>query len=180
MRHGNKVNHLGRTYGHRKALLSNLANALFVKKRIITTIAKAKELRVFVEPLLTKSKTNSTHSRRTVFSNLQNKEAVKELFDVIAGKIANRPGGYTRIVRIGNRLGDNAEMCVIELVDFNDIYTTDKKASSSKAKRSRRGGGKAKDEVKPVAEKLEEKAAEVEEEVKDSIQEAEVVEKGEE
>ncbi|MBX7227657.1 MAG: 50S ribosomal protein L17 [Chitinophagales bacterium] len=180
MRHGNKVNHLGRTYGHRKALLSNLANALFVKKRIITTLAKAKELRVFVEPLLTKAKTNSTHSRRTVFSNLQNKEAVKELFDVIAAKIANRPGGYTRIVRIGNRLGDNAEMCVIELVDFNDIYTTDKKASSAKTKRSRRGGGKAKEESKPVAEKLEEKAAEVEEEVKDVVEEAEGEEKGEE
>jgi large subunit ribosomal protein L17 len=126
MRHGNKVNNLGRTASHRKAMLSNMASSLILHKRINTTVAKAKALRGYVEPLLTKSKTDSTHNRRTVFSYLQNKEIVSELFREVAPKIANRNGGYTRIIRTGYRLGDNAEMCMIELVDFNEIYTNEK------------------------------------------------------
>lgn len=140
MRHGNKVNNLSRTAPHRKAMLSNMACSLIQHKRINTTIAKAKALRVYVEPLLTKSKTDSTHSRRTVFSYLQNKEIVTELFRDVAPKIADRPGGYTRIIRTGYRLGDNAEMCLIELVDFNELYTND--TSKKTTRRSRRGGKK--------------------------------------
>jgi large subunit ribosomal protein L17 len=121
MRHGNKVNHLGRKSDHRKAMLSNMANSLIEHKRINTTVAKAKALRGFVEPLITKSKTDSTHSRRTVFSYLKNKDAVSVLFRDIAPKVATRNGGYTRIIRTGFRLGDNAEMCMIELVDFNEL-----------------------------------------------------------
>ncbi|MFM6964858.1 MAG: 50S ribosomal protein L17 [Sphingomonadales bacterium] len=137
MRHGNKVNHLGRKTGHRKAMLSNMACSLIEHKRITTTIAKAKTLRGFIEPLLTKSKTDSTHSRRVVFSYLQSKEAVTELFREIAPKIATRDGGYTRIIRTGYRLGDNAEMCMIELVDFNELYNNTAKKTT---RRSRRGG----------------------------------------
>jgi large subunit ribosomal protein L17 len=133
MRHGNKINHLGRKTGHRKAMLQNMACSLIEHKRITTTIAKAKTLRVFIEPLLTKSKTDSTHSRRVVFSYLQSKDAVTELFREVAPKVANREGGYTRIIRTGYRLGDNAEMCMIELVDFNEKTT----------RRSRRGGKSA-------------------------------------
>ena len=140
MRHGKKVNHLGRTASHRKAMMSNLACSLITHKRIVTTLAKAKALRVYVEPLITKSKTDSTHSRRTVFSYLQNKEVLAELFRDVAPKVADRPGGYTRIIRTGNRLGDNAEMCLIELVDFNEIYTKDAKKTTTR--RSRRGGSK--------------------------------------
>jgi large subunit ribosomal protein L17 len=140
MRHGNKVNNLGRKSAHRKAMLSNMACSLIEHKRINTTIAKAKALRTFVEPLLTKSKTDSTHSRRTVFSYLQNKDIVTELFREVAPKIANREGGYTRIIRTGYRLGDNAEMCLIELVDFNELYTNDKAKKTTR--RSRRGGAK--------------------------------------
>ena len=125
MRHGKKNNHLGRTASHRSAMLSNMASSLLLHKRINTTVAKAKALRVYIEPLLTKSKTDSTHSRRIVFSQLQNKEVVTELFREIAPKIASRPGGYTRIIRTGYRLGDNAEMCLIELVDFNEIYSNE-------------------------------------------------------
>ena len=121
MRHGNKVNHLGRKSDHRKAMLSNMANSLIEHKRINTTVAKAKALRGYVEPLITKSKTDSTHSRRTVFSYLKNKDAVSSLFRDIAPKVATRSGGYTRIIRTGFRLGDNAEMCMIELVDFNEL-----------------------------------------------------------
>jgi len=139
MRHGKKVNHLGRTASHRKAMMSNLACSLITHKRIVTTLAKAKALRVYVEPLITKSKTDSTHSRRTVFSYLQNKEVLAELFRDVAPKVADRPGGYTRIIRTGNRLGDNAEMCLIELVDFNEIYTKDAKKTT---RRSRRGSSK--------------------------------------
>ena len=139
MRHGNKVNHLGRKTGHLKAMLSNMACSLLEHKRITTTLAKAKSLRVFVEPILTKSKNDTTHSRRLVFSHLQNKEVVTELFRDIALKIANRNGGYTRIIRTGFRLGDNAEMCIIELVDYNDIYTNEKAKKTTR--RSRRGGG---------------------------------------
>ena len=121
MRHGKKFNHLGRKAAHRKAMLSNMASSLIEHKRINTTVAKAKELRKFVEPLITRSKENTTHNRRVVFSYLQNKYAVTELFNEVAGKIGDRPGGYTRIIKTGTRLGDNAEMCMIELVDFNDI-----------------------------------------------------------
>jgi large subunit ribosomal protein L17 len=138
MRHGNKLNHLGRKSAHRKAMLSNMACSLIEHKRISTTIAKAKALRVYVEPLLTKSKTDSTHSRRIVFSYLQSKEVVSELFRDVAPKIATRNGGYTRIIRLGYRLGDNAEMCMIELVDFNEIYTNEEVKKTTR--RSRRGG----------------------------------------
>lgn len=139
MRHGKKFNHLGRKTAHRKAMLSNMACSLIEHKRITTTLAKAKALRGFVEPLLTKSKTDSTHSRRTVFGYLQNKEVVSELFRDIAPKIADRPGGYTRIIRLGYRLGDNAEMCMIELVDFNEIYSNE--SAKKTTRRSRRGTG---------------------------------------
>lgn len=139
MRHGKKNNSLSRTSAHRKAMLSNMACSLIEHKRINTTVAKAKALRVYLEPLLTKSKTDSTHSRRIVFKYLQSKEATTELFREISPKIADRPGGYLRIIRIGNRLGDNAEMCMIELVDFNDLMT--KEPKEKKTRRSRRGGG---------------------------------------
>jgi large subunit ribosomal protein L17 len=148
MRHGNKVNHLGRKTGHRKAMLQNMACSLIEHKRITTTIAKAKTLRVFIEPLLTKSKTDSTHSRRVVFSYLQSKEAVTELFREVAPKIATRDGGYTRIIRTGYRLGDNAEMCMIELVDFNELYNNN---TSKKTTRRSRRGGKASEGVTAVA-----------------------------
>ena len=141
MRHGKKVNHLSRKKGHRRSLLSNMACSLIEHKSISTTLAKAKALRVYVEPLLTKSKTDSTHSRRTVFSYLQNKDAVSELFRDVAPKIATRNGGYTRIIRTGYRLGDNAEMCMIELVDFNEVYT--KEETTKTTRRSRRGGKKS-------------------------------------
>lgn len=139
MRHGKKVNHLGRKSAHRKAMLSNMACSLIEHKRITTTLAKAKALRVYVEPLITKSKTDSTHSRRTVFSYLGSKEVVSELFRDVAPKVADRPGGYTRIIRLGYRLGDNAEMCMIELVDFNELMLNDTTKKSS-TRRSRRGG----------------------------------------
>lgn len=141
MRHGKKVNHLSRKKGHRRSLLSNMACSLIEHKSINTTLAKAKALRVYVEPLLTKSKTDSTHSRRTVFSYLQNKDVVTELFREVAPKIATRNGGYTRIIRTGYRLGDNAEMCMIELVDFNEVYT--KETATKTTRRSRRGGKKS-------------------------------------
>jgi large subunit ribosomal protein L17 len=150
MRHGNTINHLGRTYGHRSSLLSNLANALITQKRIVTTVAKAKELRKFVEPLITKGKDNSTHSRRIVFSYLQNKEAAKELFDVVGPKVSDRPGGYTRIIKAGFRPGDNAEMAYIELVDFNEVYTSASVKSEAK-KKTRRGRKKADKETEAVA-----------------------------
>lgn len=141
MRHGKKINHLGRTAAHRKAMLANMASSLIEHKRINTTVAKAKALKKYVEPLITKSKEDTTHSRRTVFSYLKNKHAVTELFREVAPKVGDRPGGYTRIIKTGNRLGDNAEMCMIELVDFNELYTNGKQASKSKG-RSRRGGKK--------------------------------------
>lgn len=139
MRHGKKFNHLGRTASHRRALLSNLAIALITHKRINTTVAKAKALQTYVEPLLTKSKTDDTNNRRVVFSYLQDKEAVTELFRTIAPKIANRPGGYTRIIKTGFRLGDGADTAMIELVDFNDIYTNakvEKKATTRRGRKS--------------------------------------------
>lgn len=141
MRHGDKVNNLGRKKAHREALLSNLASQLIEHKRIVTTLAKAKALRTFVEPLITKSKQNTTHQRRVVFSYLQNKESIKELFDVISPKIAGRPGGYTRIIKLGTRPGDNAEQALIELVDFNEIYGKAAEAKPEPAKRTRRAGG---------------------------------------
>lgn len=150
MRHGKKVNHLGRKSSHRNAMLSNMASSLILHKRISTTLAKAKALRIYVEPLLTKAKDDTTHSRRVVFSYLQNKESVTVLFRDVASKIADRPGGYTRILKTGNRLGDNAEMCFIELVDYNELMLKDKAPAKAKAT-TRRGGKKKADE--PVAAK---------------------------
>ena len=139
MRHNNKINHLGRTHSHREAMLSNMAVSLIMHKRIFTTLAKAKELRKYVEPLITKSKEDTTHSRRIVFKNLRDKYAVTELFKEVSQKIADRPGGYTRIIKTGNRLGDNASMCFIELVDYNELMLKDKKApAKAKTRRSRR------------------------------------------
>jgi large subunit ribosomal protein L17 len=143
MRHGKKINHLGRKTAHRKAMLSNMACSLIEHKRINTTVAKAKALRTYVEPLLTKSKTDSTHSRRMVFGYLQNKDAVTHLFRDVAPKIADRPGGYTRIIKTGNRLGDNAEMCMIELVDFNELMLNADQPAKKTTRRSRRGGSSA-------------------------------------
>jgi len=145
MRHGKKINHLGRTDSHRKAMLANMASSLIEHKRINTTVAKAKALKVFVEPLITKAKNDNTHNRRTAFRYLRNKYAVAELFREVVDKVGDRPGGYTRIIRTGNRLGDNAEMCLIELVDFNELYTNEKSKSKSGTRRSRRGGKKSSD-----------------------------------
>ena len=170
MRHGDKVNNLGRKSSHRKAMISNMACSLIRHKRINTTIAKAKALKVFVEPLLTKSKTDSTHSRRVVFSYLQDKEIVTELFREIAPKIASRNGGYTRIIKTGYRVGDNAEMCLIELVDFNEIYSND--STKKTTRRSRRGGAKKTTET--VSENVE--SQEDTEDVVVDVTSAEVVE----
>jgi large subunit ribosomal protein L17 len=141
MRHGDKIKNLSRTASHRKALLTNLAIELIKHKRIVTTLTKAKALRTWIEPILTKSKNNSTHSRRIVFSYLQNKEAVAELFDQVAEKIASRPGGYTRVLKLGIRSGDNAEKAMIELVDYNEIYGKGKGETAAPAKKTRRAGG---------------------------------------
>ncbi len=152
MRHGKTDNHLGRTTSHRRALLSNMASSLILHKRITTTVAKAKELRKYVEPLLTKSKEDSTNSRRVVFSYLQNKDSVKELFDNVAEKISSRPGGYTRIIKLGNRLGDNADVCIIELVDYNELLLKDSESKTKTTRRSRRGSSTTKKaEVTEVA-----------------------------
>ena len=142
MRHGKKNNHLGRTAPHRAAMLSNMATSLILHKRIETTVAKAKELRKYAEPLITKAKTDDTNNRRVVFSYLQSKEAIKELFGIVAEKVANRPGGYTRIIKLNNRLGDNAEMCMMELVDFNETMLNVVSETAVKTLRSRRGGVK--------------------------------------
>ena len=142
MRHGKKINPLGRKAAHRKAMLSNMACSLIEHKRIKTTVAKAKALRKFVEPLITKSKNDTTHSRRIVFSHLRQKQIITELFGEVASKVADRQGGYTRILRLGNRLGDNAEMCLIELVDYNEIYTNEKPKKSKSTRRSRGGSKK--------------------------------------
>ncbi|WP_276358794.1 50S ribosomal protein L17 [Daejeonella sp. H1SJ63] len=149
MRHGKKVNHLSRTDSHRKAMLANMASSLILHKRITTTLAKAKALRVYVEPIITKSKDDTTHSRRTVFSYLQNKDVVSILFRDVAAKVANRPGGYTRILKMGNRLGDNASMALIELVDYNEIYKSGEAAAEKKT--TRRRGSKAKKADAPAA-----------------------------
>jgi large subunit ribosomal protein L17 len=153
MRHGKKNNHLGRKEGHRYSLLSNLAVSLITHKRIFTTVAKAKALRVFVEPIITRSKSDSTHSRRMVFADLQNKEAVTELFREVSVKVADRPGGYTRIIKTGNRPGDAAEMCMIELVDFNELLLKEKgtKKAAAKTTRRRSGGKKTTGAAKPAA-----------------------------
>lgn len=154
-------------------MLSNMASSLILEKRITTTVAKAKALRKYVEPLLTKAKTDDTNSRRVVFSYLQNKESVSELFNEVAEKIATRPGGYTRILKTGSRLGDNAEMCIIELVDYNELMVKEESAAKSKTRRSRRGGSKKSDEA-PAAET---KASKAEAKAADAVvEEAEVVE----
>ena len=150
MRHGKAFNHLSRKTAHRKALLTNLAKSLILNKRITTTVAKAKALRKFVEPILTKSKNKDMHSRRTVFSFFQDKVPVKHLFDEVSSKIAQRPGGYTRIIKLGNRLGDNAEICMMELVDYNEQF---KSKARTKLKTTRRSAGKTKN--KPVPESSE-------------------------
>lgn len=162
MRHRKRINHLGRTSSHRQAMLSNMAASLILKKRIFTTLAKAKALRSYVEPLLTKSKEDSTHSRRTVFAYLANKEAVSELFREVSVKIANRPGGYTRILKTGFRKGDGAEMCMMELVDYNPNMLKTVTADEKKTRRSRRG---KKDETAPVAKTTPEKESKKVEEV---------------
>ncbi|MBP3942012.1 50S ribosomal protein L17 [Sphingobacteriaceae bacterium WQ 2009] len=150
MRHGKKINHLGRTDSHRKAMLANMATSLVLHKRIITTLAKAKALRKYVEPLITKAKNDTTHSRRTVFSYLKDKEAVTILFREISEKVATRPGGYTRIIKMENRLGDNAEMAFIELVDYNEVYTT--KVEAPVKKTTRRRAAKKTEEAPEAAE----------------------------
>jgi large subunit ribosomal protein L17 len=154
MRHGKKVAHLGRTNTHRKAMLANMASSLIEHKRINTTVAKAKALKQFVEPLVTRSKEDTTHNRRIVFRALRNKYAVTELFRIVSEKVGNRPGGYTRIIKLGNRLGDNADMALIELVDFNEVYETDK----PKKKKSRRRGAKKAAPAEEVATEVETEA----------------------
>jgi large subunit ribosomal protein L17 len=163
MRHGDKINNLGRKKAHREALLSNLACSLIKHKRIVTTVAKAKALRTYVEPLITKGKTNSTHQRRVVFSYLQDKEAITELFGTIAEKVSGRPGGYTRIIKLGIRPGDAAEQALIELVDFNEIYGKGKGEAKEAAKKTRRGRGAK----KPDEAKAREETTETKEEVKE-------------
>jgi len=184
MRHGKKVNHLSRKAGHRKALLKNMANSLIEHKRINTTLAKARALRKYVEPLITKAKSDTTHSRRVVFSYLQNKESVKELFGPIAVKVGDRPGGYIRIIKTGFRMRDGAEMAIIELVDFNEVMLTAAKdggASKGKKRRTRRGGSKKTVETAAavatpaVAEAAEEIAEEVEDETTEETVEEAVV-----
>jgi large subunit ribosomal protein L17 len=157
MRHGDKIKNLSRTKAHRDALLSNLACQLIEHKSIVTTLAKAKALRVYVEPLITKGKENTTHQRRVVFSYLQDKEAVKELFGNVAEKVAGRPGGYTRIIKLGARVGDNAERGMIELVDFNEIYGKGKGEAKAPAKKTRRAGGAKKKAETTATEKAEDK-----------------------
>ena len=155
MRHNKKVNHLGRKSAHRQALLSNMASSLILHKRIFTTVAKAKALRVYVEPLITKAKDDSTHSRRVVFSYLENKEAITELFRNVIVKVGDRPGGYTRILRTGNRLGDNAEMCMMELVDYNENMLGAKE-TKKKVRRSRKKAADTTAEAAPAQEEKEE------------------------
>jgi len=155
MRHGKKDNHLSRTHSHREAMLQNMASSLIMHKRIETTVAKAKELRKFVEPILTRAKDDNNQNRKVVFQTLANKETIKELFGAVADKIANRPGGYTRIIKLGNRQGDNAETCMIELVDFNELLlgaAAEKATATTRTRRSRRSGGSKAEgaEVAPV------------------------------
>lgn len=176
MRHRKGFNHLSRKSAHRKAMLSNMATSLIIDKRIKTTIAKAKALRLYVEPLITKSKEDSTHSRRVVFSYLQNKESVSELFREVAVKVGTRPGGYTRIIKTGSRLGDNAEMCIIELVDYNELMLSEKEATTKTAKKTRRRSKKKPTDVQ--SEVVETVAEEVVTEEKiEEVQETKAVEK---
>jgi large subunit ribosomal protein L17 len=156
MRHGKKFNHLSRTASHRKAMLSNMATSLIVNKRITTTVAKAKALRKYIEPLITKAKVDDTNSRRVVFSYLQDKSSVQELFGEVADKVASRPGGYTRIIKTETRLGDNADMCIIELVDYNELLLKDSEPQKTKTRRSRRGGKSKKAEETKVVEAVSE------------------------
>lgn len=175
MRHGKKINHLGRTASHRKAMLSNMAASLILHKRISTTLAKAKELKKFVEPLVTRAKEDTTHNRRIAFSYLKSKEAIKSLFGEVIEKVGTRPGGYTRIIKTGFRLGDNAEMCIIELVDFNELMLKDAAPAKKTTRRSRRSSGAETSALAPAAPKAAAKAAApVVEEA--PIAEAEVVE----
>lgn len=153
MRHGKKINHLGRKTAHRKSMLSNMACSLIEHKRINTTVAKAKALKVFVEPLITKAKEDTTHNRRLVFQKVRSKYAVSELFRDVVAKVGDRPGGYTRIIKLGNRLGDNADMALIELVDYNETYTSDKPAK----KKTRRRGGKKSADAEQAPAKTEDK-----------------------
>jgi large subunit ribosomal protein L17 len=179
MRHNRVINHLGRTSSHRKAMLSNMATSLILHKRITTTTAKAKALRTFVEPLITKSKEDSTNSRRVVFSYLKDKTAVSELFREVSPKIAERPGGYTRILKIGNRIGDNADMCILELVDYNEAMLggeaaktkTTRRRKSSKKKEDSVTEAKAPKAAKVKSEKTEKTAAKTEEAAEESVQE---------
>jgi large subunit ribosomal protein L17 len=174
MRHGKKFNHLGRTASHRKAMLSNMGASLLLHKRISTTLAKAKELKKFVEPLVTRAKEDSTHNRRIAFSYLKSKEAIKALFGEVIEKVGTRPGGYTRIIKTGFRLGDNAEMCIIELVDFNELMLKDATPAKKTTRRSRRSTGDAPAPAAPKAAKVEAAPAPAVEE--SPIAEAEVVE----
>lgn len=167
MRHGKKFNHLGRQTAHRKSMLANMACSLIEHKRINTTVAKAKALKQFVEPMITKSKTDTTHSRRIVMSRLRQKDAVIELFRDVAVKVADRPGGYTRIIKLGNRLGDNADMAMIELVDYNEIYNVNKPDKKS-TRRSRRGGTKTTETVAPAETKGSEKETASKEDTKET------------
>ncbi|MEY3644185.1 MAG: hypothetical protein RLZZ207_880 [Bacteroidota bacterium] len=178
MRHGKKFNHLGRTASHRKAMLSNMGASLLLHKRISTTLAKAKELKKFVEPLVTRAKEDSTHNRRIAFSYLKSKEAIKSLFGEVIEKVGTRPGGYTRIIKTGFRLGDNAEMCIIELVDFNELMLKDAAPAKKTTRRSRRSSGGETSAPASAAPKAAAKAAApVSEEVEEApIAEAEVVE----
>ena len=180
MRHGKKINHLGRTASHRKAMLSNMGASLLLHKRISTTLAKAKELKKFVEPLVTRAKEDSTHNRRIAFSYLKSKEAIKSLFGEVIEKVGTRQGGYTRIIKTGFRLGDNAEMCIIELVDFNELMLKDAAPAKKTTRRSRRSSGAETSAPAPAAPKAAVKAAApapVVDEVEEApIAEAEVVE----
>ena len=170
MRHGKKINHLGRTSSHRKALLANMASSLILHKRINTTTAKAKALKTYVEPLITKAKQDNTHTRRMVFSYLQNKDAVSELFRDVVEKVGDRPGGYTRILKTGNRNGDNAEMCFMELVDYNETYTSTEEKQTSSRRRRRRRGGKKKSQSQQKTEQT--TATQIEEETPQEDQES--------
>lgn len=167
MRHGKKVAHLGRTNTHRKAMLANMASSLIEHKRINTTVARAKALKTFIEPLITRSKEDTTHNRRIAFRSLRNKYAVTELFRTISEKVGDRPGGYTRIIKLGNRLGDNADMALIELVDFNEVYETDK----PKKKSRRRGGKKATTPAAEAAVEDQADAAEASPEISTEVEE---------
>lgn len=174
MRHNKKFNHLGRTAAHRKALLSNLSAALIMEKRIFTTLAKAKALRKHIEPIITRSKTDSGHNRRTVFSRLQNAEAVTELFEIVADRVKERPGGYIRIIRTGYRKGDNAEMCMIELVDFNEVYVKEQKSKDTPKKRRKRKKSTSKTASKTTATASSEEIQSEDVQVEDSTSEEDI------